>query len=112
MPFRCCNGEPTIRQPPPETMAAPPGAALCSNAMARAPAARASMPAAIPAPPAPTMATSVSNRLASVIGVNTPFRDVARIERQRNPGWRSLARRISHRAQQARNGLIRATSMR
>src|ERR1700681_3466923 len=60
MPCFCCNGEPTIRQPPPEMMAAPPGLESLSKAIARAPAARASIPAATPAAPGATIATSVS----------------------------------------------------
>src|SRR5581483_11201210 len=60
MPCFFWIGEPTIRQPPPEILAAPPGSAALSKAMTRAPADRASMPAAVPAPPVPTMATSVS----------------------------------------------------
>src|SRR5262245_63306630 len=50
-------------------MAAPPGSPLFSKAMARAPASRASMPAATPAPPAPTIAMSVSYCLTLAIGV-------------------------------------------
>ena len=46
--------------PPPETIAAPPGEAAFSNTMTLAPASRASMPAAMPAPPAPIIAMSVS----------------------------------------------------
>jgi hypothetical protein len=59
MPFSFCSGEPTIRQPP-QIAAAPPRFDDFSKAMARAPASRASIPAATPAPPDPMMATSVS----------------------------------------------------
>src|SRR5262249_54375148 len=48
-------------------MAAPPGSELFSKAMARAPASRASIPAATPAPPAPTIAMSVSYCLTPAI---------------------------------------------
>src|SRR5262245_18976493 len=50
-------------------MAAPPGSELFSKAMARASASRASMPAATPAPPEPTIAMSVSYCLTPAIGV-------------------------------------------
>src|SRR4249920_3404597 len=59
MPLAFCTGEPTIRQPPPEMMAAPPGSQYFSNARARAPASLASMPAAMPAAPEPMIAMSV-----------------------------------------------------
>ena len=59
MPFSFWIGVPTMRQPPPEMMAAPPRSGAFSKAMAPAPASRASMPAAIPAPPEPMMAISV-----------------------------------------------------
>ena len=58
-------GVPTIKQPPPEIIAAPPGSEAFSNETTRAPAARASIPAAIPAPPEPIIATSVSKVLTS-----------------------------------------------
>src|SRR5262245_14118289 len=90
MPFAFCSGEPTIRQPPPEMIAAPPGAAACSKAMARAPAARASRPAATPAPPAPTIATSVSYCLTLAIGEGSLLAEHPSLEHDREKACPAL----------------------
>src|SRR5258708_29668715 len=64
-------------------LAAPPGSEPCSKAMARAPASRASIPAATPAPPAPTMAMSVSYCLPPAIEERSLFAEHAHRDARR-----------------------------